>query len=43
MEQVPNADVVVVPIGGGGCFAGIAVAIKSINPDVQIIVSMARN
>ena len=32
MEQLPNADVVVVPIGGGGLIAGVAFAIKQINP-----------
>ena len=32
MRQVPDLDAVVVPIGGGGLIAGIASAIKLINP-----------
>lgn len=32
MEQVPSLDAVVVPIGGGGLCAGIAAAVKQINP-----------
>ena len=37
IEQNPTLDAVVVPIGGGGLIAGVAVAIKSLRPDVQII------
>jgi threonine dehydratase len=37
LEDLPNVDVVMVPIGGGGLIAGIATAIKSIKPDVRII------
>ena len=37
MEQRPDLDVVVVPIGGGGLMAGVATAIKGVNPKVEII------
>ncbi len=37
LEDLENVDVVVVPIGGGGIIAGIAIAIKSIKPSVKII------
>jgi len=37
LEQCKGLRAVVVPIGGGGLIAGIAVAIKSANPDVRII------
>ena len=37
LEQTTDVDVVVVPIGGGGLIAGIAVAIKSIRPNVRVI------
>lgn len=37
MEELKDVDVVLVPIGGGGLISGIAVACKSINPDVKII------
>lgn len=36
MEQVPNLDAVVVPVGGGGLCAGIASAVKQINPDCAV-------
>jgi threonine dehydratase len=43
IEQVPNPDAVIIPVGGGGLIAGIAVAIKSLSPHTQIIVSWLKN
>ncbi len=37
LEQVPELDAVVVPIGGGGLLAGIALAIKTVKPSVKVI------
>jgi threonine dehydratase len=37
LEQVPHADVVVVPIGGGGLVSGVAAAIKLSRPEVQVV------
>jgi threonine dehydratase len=37
LDQVPDLDAVVVPIGGAGLVAGVSMAIKSLNPAVQII------
>jgi threonine dehydratase len=36
LEQLPQADAIIVPIGGGGLIAGIALAVKSINPACKI-------
>ncbi|WP_026804059.1 threonine ammonia-lyase [Aliarcobacter lanthieri] len=36
LEQLPDIDHLIVPIGGGGLIAGIAIAAKSINPDIKI-------
>ena len=36
-EDFPDADVVVVPIGGGGLISGVSMALKSINPAIRII------
>jgi threonine dehydratase len=36
-EQVEAPDAVVVPVGGGGLIAGIAVAIKTLSPSTKII------
>jgi threonine dehydratase len=37
MEQRPDLDTIVVPIGGGGLMAGVATAVKGVNPKVEII------
>jgi len=37
LEQVPECDAIIVPIGGGGLIAGIAIAVKAMKPSVQII------
>ncbi|CAB4058527.1 E4.3.1.19 [Lepeophtheirus salmonis] len=37
LEQTPDLEAVVVPIGGGGLIAGVAKAIKTLKPDVIII------
>jgi threonine dehydratase len=36
-EDWPDADVVVVPIGGGGLISGVSMALKSINPKIRVI------
>ncbi|MBI2833901.1 MAG: pyridoxal-phosphate dependent enzyme, partial [Acidobacteria bacterium] len=36
-EDIPDADVVIVPIGGGGLISGISMALKSINPRIRIV------
>jgi len=37
LEQIPDLDAVVVPVGGGGLIGGIACALKEIRPGVRII------
>ncbi len=36
LEQLPSVEAVIVPIGGGGLIAGVAFAIKQINPDCKV-------
>ncbi|MSQ92909.1 MAG: threonine/serine dehydratase [Gammaproteobacteria bacterium] len=36
MEQVPDLDAVVVPIGGGGLASGVSTAVKLIRPDCEV-------
>ena len=36
IDAKPNIDAVVVPVGGGGLIAGVAFAIKSLNPNVKV-------
>lgn len=37
LEQQPDVETVIVPIGGGGLISGIATAIKAQQPDVRVI------
>jgi threonine dehydratase len=37
LQDVPDVDTVVVPLGGGGLLSGIAIAVKSIRPEVRVI------
>jgi threonine dehydratase len=37
IEQCPQVRTVVIPVGGGGLAAGVAVAVKSLDPAVQIM------
>jgi threonine dehydratase len=37
LNQVSDLDAVIVPIGGGGLIAGVALAVKSIHPNCQVI------
>ncbi len=36
-EDLPDADVVIVPMGGGSCIAGAVVALRTLRPNVKII------
>jgi threonine dehydratase len=36
LNDDPDIDAIVVPVGGGGLIAGIAVAAKTMNPDIKI-------
>ncbi len=42
-EELPQATVVVVPIGGGGVISGIAIAVKKLIPGVRVIGVEAKN
>lgn len=37
LQQVPKLDAIVCPVGGGGLIAGVSVAVKALNPGVQVI------
>ena len=37
LEQLPDVDVIFVPIGGGGLIAGLAYAVKNLRPQCRII------
>lgn len=37
LEQVPDLEVIVLPVGGGGLLSGVALAIKHLRPEVEIV------
>ncbi len=37
VEDLPDVDAVIVPMGGGSCISGAVVALRTLRPDVQII------
>jgi len=37
LTDLPDADAIIVPIGGGGLIAGIAIAARALKPDIKII------
>jgi threonine dehydratase len=43
VDQVPDLDAVIVPVGGGGLLAGVALAVKSLRPKAQVIAVEANN
>lgn len=36
LEEMPDVEAIVVPIGGGGLIAGVAFAVKTLRPDIKI-------
>ena len=36
IEDVPEVDAVVVPVGGAGLIAGVSCAIKTLKPECQV-------
>ena len=37
LEDVPEVDAIVIPVGGGGLIAGVGTAVKALKPNVRII------
>ena len=36
LEQMPDLDVVIVPVGGGGLLSGTAIAVRSLDPKLRV-------
>jgi threonine dehydratase len=43
LEDVPDLDLVMCPVGGGGLLAGTAVAAKSIRPNIRVVAAEPEN
>ncbi len=37
LQDLPDTDTILVPVGGGGLISGIAITAKKLNPDIKII------
>jgi len=37
LQQAPDVDTIVVPVGGGGLLSGVLIAVKSLRPDIRVI------
>ena len=43
VEQVPDVDAVIIPVGGAGLLAGLSLAVKTLRPDTKIVAVEAEN
>jgi len=37
LQELPDTDIILVPVGGGGLIAGVAAAAKALKPEIKII------
>ena len=37
LEEAPDLDTIVVPIGGGGLMSGVSIAARAVKPDIELI------
>lgn len=43
VQQIPDLDAVIVPVGGAGLLAGVSLALKTLQPTVKIVAVEAEN
>jgi threonine dehydratase len=43
LEDVPDVDAIIVPVGGGGLVAGLGTAVKALKPGVRIVAAESQN
>src|SRR5204863_4515575 len=43
VEQVPDLDAMIVPVGGAGLIAGVSLAVKTLRPNIKIVAVEAQN
>jgi len=43
IEQITDADAIIIPVGGAGLLAGVSLAVKSVRPSVKIVAVEAEN
>jgi threonine dehydratase len=37
LEEAPELEIVLIPVGGGGLLAGVAAAVRAVRPDVRVV------
>lgn len=42
LRQVPDLDTIIVPVGGGGLISGVAIAAKTLRPQIEVVGVQAR-
>jgi threonine dehydratase len=43
LEEIPDLDVIMAPVGGGGLLSGTAIAAKAMSPDIKVIAGEPEN
>jgi threonine dehydratase len=43
VEQLPNVEAIIIPVGGAGLLAGVSLAIKTLRPNTKIVAVEAEN
>lgn len=43
MEEIPDLDIILAPVGGGGLLSGTAIVAKSLNPKIKVIAGEPKN
>ncbi len=43
LEEVPDLDIIMTPVGGGGLLSGTSIAAKAINPEINVIAGEPKN
>ena len=43
LEEIPDLDIIIAPVGGGGMLSGSAITAKAINPDIKVVAGEPKN
>ncbi len=43
LEQIPDLDIIITPVGGGGLLSGTATAVKGLKPDIKVYGAEPKN
>ena len=43
LEEIPDLDIIIAPVGGGGILSGSAISAKAIKPDIKVVAGEPKN